>query len=339
MRRLITLPIAVLLLGCQTPLHLCTDSRVSMDQMPAVAPGQLHEMPLRSNCRADLKVAVIDVDGLLLNTDMVGVYSQGENPVALFREKLEQAAGDPCVRAVVLRINSYGGGVTASDMMWHDLLAFKSRTHLPVIACLMDVATGGGYYLATAADQIVAHPTTVTGGLGVILNLYNLHDFMAQFNILGMPIRAGTHTDLGSPVRSLDESSRKLLQAMADQFQARFREVVAQTRPQHDPAQVDDFDGRIFTADQALQRKLIDSIGYLDEAIAAAKQMAGTPWAQVVLYHRGSDPVRTVYSVTPNIPIQATVFPLSVPGLDRTKLPTFLYIWQPDPTMERLSGK
>ena len=102
------------------------------------------------------RVAVIDVDGLILNTPFVGPLSVGENPVALFREKLEAAAADRCVRGVVVRVNSHGGGVAACISMRHDLERFKANTGLPVVACLMDTATGGAYYLASAADQIVA---------------------------------------------------------------------------------------------------------------------------------------------------------------------------------------
>ena len=219
------------------------------------------------------RIAVLDVDGLLLNANLTGLYSQGDNPVALFRERLDAIAADPLVCAVVVRINSPGGGVTATDIMWHDLLTFKMRTRLPVIACLLDLGTGGGYYLATAADQIIAHPTTITGGIGVILNYYNLQDAMSQFNIVGAPIKAGKNIDLGTPIRALDDERRQLLQSMADEFHARFRRAVERCRPEVDQDDGTTFDGRIFTAEQALQRHLIDQIGYLDDAIAMARTL------------------------------------------------------------------
>ena len=128
------------------------------------------------------RVAVLDVDGLILNTPFVGPMSLGENPVALFREKLNAIEADHCVKAVVLRINSHGGGVAACQAMRRDLEKFKARTGKPVVACLLDTATGGAYYLASAADQIVAGESTVTGAIGVLLNLFNLQDLMAQFN-------------------------------------------------------------------------------------------------------------------------------------------------------------
>src|SRR5262249_46510810 len=98
------------------------------------------------------------------------------------------------------------------------------------------------------------------------------------------------------------------------------------------------FDGRIFTATQAKERGLVDVVGDLDEAIEMARQLAGARGAQATLYRRQNDPARTVYAVTPTTPVQAAQFP-SVPGLDRSRLPTFLSVWQPELTMEKLSGK
>ena len=99
------------------------------------------------------------------------------------------------------------------------------------------------------------------------------------------------------------------------------------------------FDGRVFTAQQALERRLIDRIGYLNDALDAARQLACQPCAQAVMFHRASDLARTPYAITPNTPIQSTLFPVSIPGFERSRLPTFLYLWQPDPTLERLGGK
>ncbi|MBW3598643.1 MAG: S49 family peptidase, partial [Planctomycetes bacterium] len=147
---------------------------------------------------ADPKVGIIDVDGVLLNRNMTGFGSMGENPVALFREKLNAAAADPSIRAIVLRINSPGGGVSATDTMRHDLEMFKLRTGLPVIACVTDLGAGGAYYLALSADVIVAHPTALVGGVGVIFNLYNLVEAMNLQNVAPVPVRSGEYIDLGS---------------------------------------------------------------------------------------------------------------------------------------------
>jgi protease-4 len=270
---------------------------------------------------------------------MTGPGAMGENPVALFRERLDRVACDRRVVAVVVRINSPGGGVTASDMMWHDLMAFKAQTHLPVIASVLDLGAGGAYYLATAADEIVAHPTSVIGGIGVILNLYNLRDTMAQFNVIGVPIKAGKKIDLGSPIAAIDEDGRKILQEMADQFHQRFRDVVLENRPRVAADDPTNFDGRVFTASQAVERGLVDSVGYLNDAIDSAARLSGCRHVTATFYHRGDDRAGSIYSVTPNVPWQNGLLPLSLPGLDRSRLPTFLYLWQVEPTMEKLGGK
>ena len=330
----------VLLVGCHGPLQAVTQSRVIMHNSTVEDRGPLVERSVAGNpgCPGE-KVAIVDVDGLLVNTSMAGLASLGENPVALFREKLDSIAADPCYRAVVVRINSPGGGVTACDVMWHDLNAFRHETGLPVVACLMDLATGGAYYVATATDQVVAHPTSVTGGMGVILNLYNLRDAMAYFNIEAVPVKAGQYTDLGSPVASMSEEGREVLQKVADEFHGRFREVVRKGRPQHDPNRKEDFDGRVFTASQALQRHLVDSVGYLDDAVSLARNLGRCPGASVVLLRRANDPARSPYATSPNSPVQGGLFPMSIPGMDRSQLPTFLYLWQPEPTYERRAAK
>jgi protease-4 len=271
--------------------------------------------------------------------DFTGFYSVGENPIAFFREKLDAAAGDANIHALVVRINSPGGSVTASDIMWRDLQAFRARTHKPVVVCLMDLGTGGAYYVATAGDLIIAHPTSVVGGIGVILNLYNLKDLMAQYNIFPQEIKSGENIDLGTTSHKLKPEEATLLQTMANEFHARFIQVVRQARPLLDPAGGTTFDGRVFTASQALERGLIDRIGYLDEAIEAARQMAHADQPRLVLLHRCNDPTRSVYAVTPNTPTTLLSLPFSLPGLDRSRLPTFLYMWQPEPTVERLNGR
>ncbi|MFO0881121.1 MAG: signal peptide peptidase SppA [Gemmataceae bacterium] len=336
-------------LGCGNPMkvvtanRICdvvhTNNKVVLEMGVNPDGGQVIAVPLVKAGADCPRVAVLDVDGLILNQDFTGPLSMGENPVALFREKLDAISADPNVRAVVLRINTPGGSVTATDILWHDLQEFKSRTKLPVVACLMDVSAGGGYYLASAADTIVAHPTTVTGGIGVILNLYNLRELMGQFNIQPQEIKSGKHIDMGTPVRNLPEDARKLLESMAKEYHDRFLDVVRKARPRLDPKNETIFDGRVFTARSALEIGLVDRLGYLDDAVALAREQANCSGASPVLYRRANDPARSLYAVTPNTPLHATMLPLSVPGMDRSKLPTFLYLWQPEATLPRLSGR
>jgi protease IV len=306
---------------------------------PRLRPVMASVLPHRRYDPRAATVAVVDVDGLLLNDDATGLGSWGENPVSEFRERLDAIECDPHVRAVVVRINTPGGSVTATDIMWRDLTAFKKRKCVPVVACLMDVAAGGGYYLATAADSIIAHPTTVTGGIGCILNVYNLEDMMAQFNIVGAPIKSGPNIDLGSPIKQLTDDKRKLLQDMADEFHGRFRDIVLTSRPAVNGQLDSTFDGRVFTASQANELHLIDQIGYLDNAVGVARSMSGVNYANLVFYHRCEDQALSQYAITPNSPLQKGIIPLHIPGLDRTKLPCFLYLWQMEPTSEVVVGK
>lgn len=297
-------------------------------------------LPYRRAHSQQALVAVVDVDGVLLDAAATGIGSAGENAVSVFRERLDAIQCNPRVAAVVLRIHSPGGSVSATDIMWHDLQRFRERKAVPVVACLMDVAAGGGYYLATGADVIVAHPTSITGAIGCILNVYNLQDLMAQFNIVGIPVKAGKNIDLGTPIKALEPEGRKLLQAMADEFHQRFRDVVLQARPEVDGAQESTFDGRVFTASQAKTLGLIDEIGYMDDAVAHARNLAGLPSnAELVFYHRKGDPALSQYSITPNIPLQDKLLPVNVPGLNRSRLPSFLYLWEMDPTLEAINGK
>jgi protease IV len=306
--------------------------------------GPLRPLLVESGVASN-RVAIVDVDGLILNTPFVGPMSVGENPVALFREKLEAIECDPCVKAVVLRINSPGGGVAACVAMRRDLEKFKQRTRLPVVACLLDLGTGGAYYLASEADVVVAEPATVTGGIGVILNLFNLRDLMGQFNIIPQGVKAGEFVDIGSSARAVEPAEKALLQSMADEFHKQLQTDISQSRSRIDLAGGTTFDGRIFTGKQALSRGLIDQIGDLDDAIHLAAQLScpvvgmNVPRPQVVIYRRTNDPANSIYAITANIPLQGAGLLPNLPGLERSKLPTFLSVWEPELTIERLGGK
>jgi len=362
--RLAILCIVAMLLasaGCRQPIQVCTDSRITLSgPVTANVTADLqprHKLqPLRqwvvagrpeaANAR---KIALIDVDGLLVNANQIGPYSTGENPLDLFRQRLD-AAADAQICAVVLRINTPGGSVSTTDLMDYELQRFRTRTGKPVVAYLMETAAGGGYYLATGCDAIFAQPTAIVGGIGVVLNLYNLRDTMAQVNVFSQPIRAGEHIDTGSSIRELTPEQRQWLQQMADEFHKRFIGVVLSRRKAVAADEPSNFDGRVFTAAEAQRRGLVDRLGYLDDAIAAAAALAGgqpgpahegislSP-LQVVMFHRPEDPARSPYALTPNTPLHGRLLPVSIPGLERSRLPTFLYLWQLEPTLESAAGR
>jgi protease-4 len=364
MKRLVGIWI-FLLAGCNHPFHVATESVVRAPdgvsgKVQMVIPGQVDagpmlEVPIPApgsavhtcsshvsgepgRCEASAKIAVIDLDGILGNLDFVGPYSQGENPLAVFKEKLAAAAADPAVRAIVLRVNSPGGGVAAADLMLHEIQAFKKQTGKPVVTCLLDLGAGGAYYVACGADAIIACPTTVIGGMGVVLNLYYATVAMELQNVFDVSIREGPSVDMGSPTRKLTSEERKLFVAMAKEYHERFRDVVVSAR-KNVPRDAPFFDGRIMSASQAKQAGLIDGEGYVEDALALARQLSGAPEARPILYRRKGDPAYSIYATSANRPLQGTVIPYSVPGLDRSRLPLFLYMWQADPTMLKLTGQ
>jgi protease-4 len=338
--------------GCRQAMQLCThshlvvdqpvESHVTMDLSPQGTRGPVREMHV-GRCGQGLnadKIAIVDIDGPLFNTNMTAIDTFGENPVALFRERLDAVAGTPGIRAIVVRVNSSGGSVTASDIMRYELERFRNRTGLPVVAALMDVATGGAYHVATAADVIVAHPTALTGGVGVIINLYNLGETMRWANVLDQSLKAGEHIDMGTVAQALPPATQDMLQQIADEYHRRFRQAVQQSRRDLRGPPEELFDGRVFTGPQALERGLVDRLGYLPDAIAIAGELAGIgAEPQVVLFHRDEDLAFTAYAVTPRTPSETTMLRASIPGLDRSRLPLFLYMWQPDPTLAGLQTR
>lgn len=361
LRRLSIVFCLVALTGCRNPMRVATNSKIcgavnvnlpnrpiEVDlparpfkvEMGTLAQGDaasLVEMPVGSNSDSASRVAIVDVDGVLLNRKPDGsLMGLGENPVSAFREKLDYIRNQPAIRAVVLRINSPGGGVTATDIMRRDLLRFKQDTQLPVVACLMDVGTGGAYYLASAADRIVAHPTTITGGMGVILNLYNLEDALRLVSILPDPLRSGENVDLGTPIRELSEDSREILQDIASDFHERLRDAILDQRHVADDDEL--FDGRVFTAAEARSLGLVDDLGYVDDAIAKSSELAQCGAVSTVMLRRPKNPAHSQYDSTANNALLTGLLS-NMPGLDRSRLPTFLYIWQPDPSLATAMGK
>jgi len=277
-------------------------------------------------CRA--KVAIIDVDGMILNCRSSGLFGDGDNPVSLFRERLDAAADDPRVKAVVLRINSPGGAVTASDIMYRDLVNFRQKTGKPVVVCMMDVAASGAYYLAMGADCVYAHPTTVTGSIGVIMSLYNAAGLAAKIGIASNPIKSGPIKDIGNPLREMTEEERAVLQELVNNFYDQFVHIVSTGRRMPEDRVRLLADGRVYAGSQAKALGLVDEVGYLEDAIQCAKTLAHLRDAAVVAYERGGGYRGSIYAALPNIPSNINVH-LDLPGLSSGHGAAFMYVWEP----------
>jgi protease IV len=280
------------------------------------------------HCLCRKKIAIIDVSGMILNARTSGLFGDGQNPTSLFRERLDAAAADSRVVAVVLRINSPGGAVTASDIMYNDLVKFRQKTGKPVIACMMDVAASGAYYLAMGADVVYAHPTTVTGSIGVIMGLYNAAGLAAKIGITSNAIKSGPIKDVGNPLRDMTDEERAILQGLVDNFYSQFVKVVCTGRRMEEERVRQLADGRVYSGTQAKELGLVDEIGYLEDAIQCAKNMAHVRDAAVISYEEGGGYRGSIYAGLPNIPSHINLH-LDVPGLTRGLGATFQYVWEP----------
>jgi protease-4 len=274
------------------------------------------------------KVAIIDVNGVIMNCRSSGLLGSGENPVSEFREKLEEAACDPYVKAVVLRLNSPGGAVTASDIMYQDLINFRKETHKPVVACMMDVAASGAYYLAMACDEIYAHPSTVTGSIGVIMNLYNASGLLGKIGVSSDPIKSGPNKDLGNPARPMTDEERAILQGMVDSFYDQFVHTVVKGRNLPEERVRALADGRVYTGVDAQILGLVDKVGYLEDAIQSAMDRACIKDACVIAYDRCGGYRGSIYAGMPKIPSEISV-KLEVPGMAGPSGAAFMYLWEP----------
>ena len=203
------------------------------------------------------------------------------------------------MKALIVRINSPGGTITASDVLYHEIRAFKQRRKIPVIAAIMDVGASGGYYAALAADQIFAHPTTITGSIGVIMVTVNAQGLLEKIGVAPLAIKSGPIKDAGSPFRALTDEERAVFQAVIDDMYGRFVRLVVQSRKIPEERVRSFADGRIYTADQARALGLVDRIGYLDDAVAVARQAAALDSARVVMYHRPREYRANLYSASP----------------------------------------
>ncbi|MFC1636946.1 signal peptide peptidase SppA [Planctomycetota bacterium] len=277
------------------------------------------------------KIAIIDVDGLLVNKQKRDLMRSGENPVSLFIEKLDKAARDKSVKAVVLRINSPGGTVAASDVMYHHLRRFKERTGKPVIACVLGLGCSGAYYLACGCDGIVAQPSSVTGSIGTILQTFSVAGTMQMIGVKAVTIKSGQLKDMASPLHDLSDEERDVLQGIIDNFYQQFLEVVEDGRKTIDKEKLQKLaDGRIFTAEQALQEGLIDRIGYLEDGIEWAKEKAGMQRGRVVIYHRSSAYKPNAYGLAAaSAEGIGPLINVELPDWLNTSGAQFLYLWQP----------
>jgi len=248
------------------------------------------------------KIVLVRVDGEITDQPRNSVFETNESTTAIVKEALDRAKKDEDVKGIVLRIDSPGGGVTASDIVYKEILNWKRETKKPVVAILMDVAASGGYYIAQSADAIIAHPSSITGSIGVVAMLLDVQGLGEKIGVTVHVFKSGAYKDMGNPFRKIEEPERVVFQKLVDDLFQKFVGVVADGRSKAGLTREDVLklaDGRIYTAEDANAARLVDKTGYISDAIDQAKVLAKIEDAKVVTYvRRGflSPGQATVYS-------------------------------------------
>jgi len=276
------------------------------------------------------KILVLDVEGMISSLTGTGALAREGDVLSRVYYRLERAAADPLVKGIILRLETPGGEVTASDILYHEILRFKERTRLPVVGLMMSVAASGGYYIASACDAVLAHPSTLTGSIGVISIFPSVESLFDKIGVKMTVIKSGGMKDSGSPFRTMTDEEKKTFQAIIDEYYEDFLSAVANGRKGKLGAEElrPLADGRIYTAKQALKLKLIDGIGYFDDALKKALSLASLREAKAVAYTYYPKSKTNIYAASTADPMV-----LEKKGLE-SWLPQlkagFYYLWLPD---------
>ena len=319
--------------GCGAPSFLITPVANSNSLVAAeVQPGKGWWPP---------RVAIIEVEGLLMNARAGGFLQATENPVSKFTQQMEAAERDKSVCAVVLRVNCPGGTVTASDTMYQIVKRFREKTGKPVVASTQEVAASGGYYIALASDKVVVQPTSIVGSIGVVFETMQFKGAMDKLGISSESIKSGSLKDMGSPFKLLRDDEKQVMQEMVNEYFARFVRVVRERRPnvKEEPASDLDayrkpgyagvFSGRVFSGEKAVALGLADQTGLLSDAIDLARKLANEPNAGAIIYRRPYAYGGSIYANSETPTPQAGVVRLELPQTSALLPDGFYYLWRP----------
>ena len=297
---------------------------VAMGAREQGAPSAVYEEQYVSG-RGTNKIAVVPVEGTIASADSsTGELQPTVTPEGL-ADALQQAEGDPNVAAVVLEVNSPGGGVTASDEMHQSIVDFKERTGKPVVVSMGDTAASGGYYISTAADRIVANETTLTGSLGVIFALTDFSELADRYGVEQEVVKSGEFKDMGSSFRDLTPEEREILQSIVDESYDEFVSVIVEGRGLPEERVREIADGRVYSGEQAKELGLVDSFGGLDEAAEISRNLASVEEATVVRYVESPTFFETLMAYfAPQEPEALQI--MEAAGIDLTPEPKYLYL-------------
>ncbi len=278
------------------------------------------------------KILVIYIKGIISDTVVSNpiIPSQEKLPLsAQIREQLDMAAKDKQIKAIILNIDSPGGEVTTCDIIHHEIMKYKKQNNIPITVLMGSMAASGGYYLAVTGDTIVAHPTTVTGSIGVLITKMSLKGLFEKVGIQDETVKSGENKTMGSMFKDMTPAERKLFQQIVDSMYERFLSVILQTRKNITMAELRKVaDGRVMIASDALKHGLIDKIGYFDDAIEVSKKAAALDNPKVVTYVRPGSYRPNIYAGA-QIRNEGTINILSIEAEQfSAKYGTkFMYLW------------
>jgi protease-4 len=279
--------------------------------------------------RVKEKILLMDISGVISSSMKPGIFDREGDVLSQVYHRLKKAAEDTTVRGIILRLDTPGGEVTASDIIYHEIMNFRKRTGIPVLALMMGLTASGGYYIASACDLLVAHPSTLTGSIGVISLFPNLEGLFEKIGIQVHVVKSGKLKDSGSPFRQLTEEERDVFQKIVDEYYQNFQDVVYENRK--DFLSREDLkkmaDGRVLTASQAYEAKLIDEIGYFDQALKMILDLAALPEANVVSYTYFPSRKTNIYATSlKNEPLLESA---SIREVAQSLKSGFYYLWHP----------
>lgn len=291
----------------------------------AFEPGGEDEYPALTETwsygEGKVKAVRIGVEGVIDRYAEDGLFRAPVDMVTSVLQQIRAASNDEAVMAIILEVDSPGGGITPSDEIWDALEKFKdSAEGRKIVVFMRDLAASGGYYVSMAGDWIIAEPTTIVGSIGVIISTLNWKQLSEKIGIKDVTIKSGENKDLLNPFKDVPAEQLAMLQEMIDSAYGRFFDIVKDARGIEAETLKPLADGRIFDSQKALDLGLVDEIGYWDDAVAKTADLLGEESVKVVRYESHG----TFFELLTRMKA-----PQIIPSLQSAARPKFMYLWQP----------
>jgi len=277
----------------------------------------------------DHKVLIIQIRGTITNKPQKGILKNKQGLVSRIVSQLKKAEKDKNIKAVLFEIDSPGGSVTASDMLYHEIMEFKKKTGAVIVVSMMNSAASGAYYISLPADMITAHPTSITGSIGVIYMRPVIRGFMEKIGADLNVTKTGREKDMGSIFRESTQEEDKIIQDIVDQLGKRFFDLVKKHRNLSAETMEKISTARVWLADEARELGLIDNIGYLTDAVKSARTLAKlSDNSRVVIYRHTEYFDDNIYNSSSNDYFgQLPVIDLGVLNTASSMPAGFYYLW------------